>query len=117
MMLGELITNLKRFNKDLEVYYSNGSSPIYLDSYRGYYDQLALSHESSVEPMKCWRLLELLEDAVDKSFTGYKGGGFIMNLHTDVYVDNYGECSNRIIVDVVEDFSGILIKTTRDNQF
>ena len=70
------------------------------DSYRGYYDQLAMGFEASKDypSPTVADVLKSFKSAVDKEFTGYKGGEFIMTEKTPVWVSNYGECSSTIIV-------------------
>lgn len=82
-----------------------------VDSYRGYYSDLAINNPlSSVE----WAVAEVLEDlecAVGEDFTGYKGGNFTMGPQTLVWVSEYGTCSG-LGVTGVELVDGVVIITS-----
>lgn len=58
------------------------------DSYRGYYDRLALEPGSGI--YTAGLLLDDARRAVGASFTGYKGGRFRMDESTPVYIALYG---------------------------
>lgn len=83
MTLGRLIQILSVMDPKTVV--PNGfTSP---HSYRGYYEQLAF------EPMGYVSVKEMLKSAksaVGKTFTGYKGGNFTMDLGTDIWISDYG---------------------------
>ena len=84
MTLGELITNLEMLSPNLNV---KGLSAE-CDSYRGYYSDLAFEPgESTVGD-----LLKVAKDALNKEFTGYKGGEFVMRKNTPVWCASYGCC-------------------------
>jgi hypothetical protein len=60
---------------------------------RGAYENLAF------EPFENTTIGEMLyhaESAVGKTFEGWKGGDFTMDLHTSVYIGEYGECGDPI---------------------
>lgn len=103
MNLGELIDAVEPY-KDVEgwVMFDFGSaSPDGIDSYRGYYDRLALGfsgERSDIMTPKDFYIL--LTSAVNKTFTGYKGGKYTMDRDTPVHVANYGETSSTEIVRV-----------------
>lgn len=59
------------------------------DSYRGYYDQLAVQPCTTAKTIN--QLIKVLVDSVGCTFTGYKGGEYTMYWDTDVYYANYGE--------------------------
>ena len=100
MNLGELIDKLKKANPnavvelvvDKEFY-----SPNEFDSYRGYYDQLAISKKNIVEEVFVKDFLDECFKCLYKSFQGYKGGFYSMDLTTPIWVSEYGECDNWII--------------------
>lgn len=85
MDLQELITRLENENQDLVA--ENGfGEPM---SWRGHY------HELAFEPSKNVTVNSMLlnaRSAINKEFTGYKGGEFMMVLGTTVHIANYGEC-------------------------
>lgn len=100
MTLGELLDVLSGFEPDRRVVYAGesfeGEQPSSIDSWRGIYADLALSHEpprargpvATVDS-----LLEVLRDAVGSTFTGWKGGDYTMTERTPVWVDNPGDWS------------------------
>lgn len=94
--LGGLIRLLEKRPKDEEVRYDFGwFAPEGLDSYRGYYDHLALGYAEECDDIKditVADLLALLHQADGKTFEGYKGGTFRMALDTPVWVARWGEC-------------------------
>lgn len=88
MKLGALIEVLKRLPADLPVGLGRAHS------YRGYYDQL------SFEPMEGVTAAQALAEAqaaVGRTFTGYKGGEYTMDEHTDCWVSPWG-ASNDVTV-------------------
>lgn len=128
LTLGELILKIevianKPKGKEKEgpfVYYDfEYLYPTYIDSWRGSYDELALnfcySRDSKNPPLTVVKFLKLLRDAVGKTFTGYKGGDFMMGKQTPVWVANHGNSGNTAVIDVVDgDYSVILITAYRD---
>ena len=107
--LGMLIDKLKQIqesNKDEEpnmgITFSFGNLvPDGLDSYRGYYNELAIgymdmTHETITVPI----FIQELEAAVGKTFYGYKGGEYVMTENTPLWVSKYGDNSGTYICDV-----------------
>lgn len=88
MRLDTLIENLEAFPAETVTTFGG------LHSYRGYYDELALdpSEESTVA--------EVLADAKEalggRAFTGYKGGEFVMEPYTAVWLAMYGSTGDGI---------------------
>ena len=115
MTLGELIDELKKQPDDNEVYLDFCyMAPDGVESYRGFYDHLALSY-SQLNPMKVKELREELEAAVGATFTGYKGGSFIMTRNTPMWIDNIGDASSTGVMSVNGESIYTIIKTTRLN--
>lgn len=113
MNLGEIIEALERVpNKNLSVVISPFDlNPTGFDSYRGYYNELAICYDASDNNMTVAQFIILAQACNGSVFTGYKGGSYIMGLHTRVWVSNYGRCSYRIVKKVkVTDFA-VYIKT------
>ena len=80
--------------------------PLSANSYRGYYDHLALSYwnEDIGQDKRAptvGALVATLETANGKTYEGYKGGNYKMNLETPVWVDNWGDCTSTAIVGIV----------------
>lgn len=116
--LGELIALLEAVDDPtLPIVFDNGKRwPLYLDSWRGAYDELAIAY-SKIEPqISCRQLLGHLRAAVGKTLQGYKGGDFAMDKNTPLWVANYGESeawgkSSRGVVGVKERKYAITILT------
>ena len=103
MTLGELIEYLKKEDSDKVV-------PLgfhFPHSYRGYYDRLAF------EPVKdttVGKMLACAEEAMGKTYQGYKGGCYEMGEYTDVWLANWGECGEGIGVVLLDYMMGKVIK-------
>lgn len=85
-------------------------SPDDLDSYRGYYDHLALGWSNRPSPSAA-DVLSVLRSAVGKTYQGYKGGSYRMGRDTPLWVDNYSECTGTAIVGIEMDSIGITLRT------
>ena len=90
MNIKQLKTTLEKFSPDTILV----NAPHKPHSYRGYYEQL--SFERSGEDATVGEFLALLESCIGKSFTGYKGGEFVMNLDTIVNIADYGNTGGEI---------------------
>lgn len=122
LMLGEMILKLewvKDKTKPLFIDLMN-KRPKGIDSWRGIYAELAIQTEdfgsyqtdevekefSDMTFYKHKRIgkknptveewIKVLREAVGKTFTGYKGGGFTMGKNTPVYLAEYGASSFKI---------------------
>lgn len=104
-----------RIGVDPEVYFDfEQSFPISINSWRGSYNELALGFENihtNEKPMKLTAFNNMMNEAIGKTFYGYKGGEFTMFEETPVWVDNYGKCGNRAVIDVVDTGERVLIIT------
>ena len=89
-MLQDLIDNFKSCPKGA-VFKNGFDNP---HSYRGDYEQLAVEPCENV-PVEY--MISILEDALGKQFTGYKGGEFTMYGYVDVYLSEYGVNSRQVI--------------------
>jgi len=80
-------------------------NPHSLGSYRGYYEDLSLEYgtlygeEAGSSPITVKQLLEMFEQAVGKTYQGYKGGDFTMHTKTLVWVAPYGG-TGRMLTDI-----------------
>jgi hypothetical protein len=113
--LGELIAKLEPQDGTAELAVEFGGDLFAfgdLDSYRGYYSDLAIEPGGATYGTVAGALSEL-QDAVGKTFTGYKGGDFAMNSRTIVWVDYYGNYSG-IGVTGVEVRDGLVVITSAD---
>lgn len=74
-----------------------GLVPHYFDSYRGFYDHLAITYHNAEAPSVS-DLLAKLKAADGQVFDGYKGGSFRMDRRSPVWVANHGNCDSTAIV-------------------
>lgn len=100
LLLGQLIEKLKTCDpKGVVTIEPFRLIPADWDSYRGYYEDLALDYslhgEKTVETF-----LKECEACIGKVFTGYKGGDFEMDAATIIWVSKYSLCSDMAITDV-----------------
>jgi hypothetical protein len=117
LSLGELIKEIERceiFKDDKtpkEVDFDFGSAvPTKLDSWRGSYSELALGYKLSgydndaehFASCKADELLKELKDAIGKEYTGWKGGDYIMDENTPIWVANPGNGGETGIVGVID---------------
>lgn len=125
LTLGELILKLeavKNRNKKIRFDFGTGLGPTDIMSWRGSYCELCVDYGNS-EIYSASKFLLELKGALGETFTGYKGGEFLMGKTTPVWVahysdsgvDNYkgykGESNVTVaIVDIVEG-KDIIIKT------
>lgn len=109
--LGELIEKLKNVPQDLPIYFDFcGLTPDGIDSYRGYYDQLAVGWKEDEDP-KVSDFLKTCEEVNGQVLSGYKGGNYKMGLDTNVWVSNWGRCAGTAIFDVLNCGYCVIIKT------
>lgn len=85
--------------------------PTKLMSWRGVYSELSLGFSIGGTAPKASKLLTELKSAIGKTFTGYKGGDFVMGRSTPVWVANHGNCGNTAIYDIAYDGYKITIVT------
>jgi len=76
----------------------NGMSIGDLNSYRGYYDQLAF--EPSKEIRTFGNVVDVAKSAIGKTFIGWKGGEFQMTKNTPLWVSAGGHVSHNAIVGI-----------------
>lgn len=77
--------------------------PMNFDSYRGFYDQLALGYsDDHSQKVTVATLLEKAKDAQSQTYTGYKGGSYQMTPETPLWCDNWGRSTGTAIIDVVD---------------
>lgn len=108
--LGRLIGYMEDQPEHYMVKYDTGESPGELDSYRGYYCDLAI--EPSGEPLTVLQFKAKLKEAVGQTFTGYKGGDYKMDETTPLWIAHYGDCSS-VAIDTVITSTGMVRIITR----
>jgi hypothetical protein len=95
--VGELIAELKKYDRGSHILIDKspiGLAPKAVDSYRGYYEDLAINVEPDRHSMmRAGDFLSLLEERLGTTMTGYKGGEYRIRPTTRVWVSNYGENS------------------------
>lgn len=84
--------------------------PDSLESYRGYYEQLAIGYTREKQAT-VGEFLAKLKNIIGRKLTGYKGGRFLMEENTKVWVDDFGECSDTAVVGVTRGEFCTLIET------
>ncbi len=104
LTLGQFIDLLKRMPSEQGIRFDCvGAMPGRLDSYRGFYDQLALAwHRDYDKQPTVADVLKDAQESVGKIFEGYKGGLYQMGRDTPVWVSNYGECDNQAVTGVTD---------------
>lgn len=97
--LGQFISDLSKYPEDAEVIiYPFYLYPIDFDSYRGYYEDLALSYSTNPEhKLTAGELLQKAKECINKNFSGYKGGSFQMDKNSIIWLANYGETTDILL--------------------
>lgn len=112
LTLGKLIDGLREAPSDMSVRFDfPDTAPGLADSYRGYYEDLAF--EPVTEPRTVEQVLSQAMLAVGNTFTGYKGGDFLMKEDTPLWVSSYGASSGCAIIGLKIDEGGVVL-TTKD---
>jgi hypothetical protein len=118
--LGEFIAELEKRPQDQSIQYDfGGLIPTHVGSWRGVYAHLALGWEDYYQRQKRKPKLEhptvgeivaILKAAIGETFTGWKGGEFVMDIHTPVWCDNAGTSTSTGVVGVhpLSDYSTII---------
>lgn len=100
--LGELIDDLRQADSDMVVYIDDSKfSPGKEMSYRGYYSDLAFDASSTAKRVS--ELLDQTERALDSTYTGYKGGEYVMGQDTPLWISGYGRASGNAVVSIQAD--------------
>lgn len=102
--LGWLIRLLEAEPKENSVVFDfGGFIPRKIDSYRGFYEQLAISYDDDWQTeMKVADILGVLRGVVGKTLTGYKGGDYLMGEDTPVWAAKWGECNSTAITGLAD---------------
>ncbi|MCA9878442.1 MAG: hypothetical protein KC442_11690 [Thermomicrobiales bacterium] len=101
LSLGELIAQLEKQDPGHSIQFDFCRAiPTTLASWRGAYDELALGFDMDGKDPSVGELLEHLRTAVGRTYTGWKGGDFVMSLETPVWVANPGDGCNTAIIGV-----------------
>jgi hypothetical protein len=112
MLLESWIATLAILDPDALIEMEDGTTPVCLTSYRGYYEDLALDYNHS-RPVTVGVLLDDARKAVGATFEGYKGGDFIMRGDTRVWVSEWGRSEGRDLTGVeVRPGGAVIVKST-----
>lgn len=111
MTLGSLIEKLSKCDQRKGVYinYPLEIGAKGLISYRGIYAELAIDFGIGWG-MPAGELLFEAKNAVGKTFEGYKGGEFLMEEKTPVWISAYSLSSGMGLFDVVEKKNHVLLR-------
>ncbi len=109
------ITNKLLSLEDQNAYLSfdwGGAYPKSITSSRGYYDELCIEYSGNYEDSIFVKdFVKLCQEAIGKTYTGWKGGEYTMDENTPVWVACSGCTSNTKICDIVKSYGGYKIKT------
>lgn len=122
--VGALIAALEAAPQDADVQYDFCYlRPTKVDSYRGYYDHLALGwsdqsvNDDAGKFVRHWPpvsdVLKELQSAIGKTFSGWKGGLYTMRNSTPLWVANPGEAGGTGIVGIDIDLSTVTLITAK----
>jgi hypothetical protein len=115
MLLKNLIKELENQPQENSISFDFcGAAPNGIDSSRGSYDELALSFDFG--ETKVSNLLKMCKAAIGTTYHGYKGGEYVMNETTPVWVDNYGIWSSTKITGVHDLGYGYSIISTMNDE-
>ena len=100
LTLGRLIDKLEKLDPWMLVDFDwNGRAPTAPNSYRGYYSDLAFGWVSANDPFAFTveKLLRHCRNALTYPFSGYKGGEYLMDKDTPLWVAQWGETGRAIV--------------------
>jgi hypothetical protein len=112
LTLGELIAALRDMPEDLRVDCGDvdGEHPGRATSYRGYYSDLAFM--PTKDATTAGELLKICEATLGTTLEGYKGGDFLMDANTPLWISEYGSSSGRAVIGITVDGPAKLIIKT-----
>lgn len=99
LSLGGLIGDLKKASDECSVVIDGGGHPGRALSYRGYYEDLAFAPSDT--PITVGEFRIVCQAALDATFTGYKGGDFVMTADTPLWISSYGTASGQAITGTI----------------
>lgn len=101
LTLGQLIEQLQRCDPDMSVRFDVSGRPGLFDSYRGYYADLSIAPTRNQVTVQT--LLSEAVRALGATFTGYKGGEYVMGADTPLWMAEYGDCGRAVIAADIRD--------------
>lgn len=112
LTLGELISALEKVDPNLRAVDRDTAKGVCNPhSYRGYYSDLSLEPSDEIKTVK--HLLDELNSVFGHTLTGYKGGEFLMDDDTPLWISHYASSSNKAII-AVEIQRDVLYLITKD---
>lgn len=114
LTLGGLKDALENAPDSLPVVFNDGVGANYIDSYRGYYTDLAISDCKPVDPIMSvaeWR--GVVEEALATTFQGYKGGDYPATPGKPLWRSEWGKASSEAIIDVRVESDRFVLMTKR----
>ncbi len=113
--LGALIDSLRNLPSDEPVLFDLDApaSPGRFASYRGYYEDLAVSlwADGGDIATTVGEFLTRAEAAVGDTFEGYKGGSYVARRETPVWASDWGEASGRAVIGLFHEGGRVIILT------
>lgn len=92
--------------------------PTGLDSWRGSYAELAINFDwadrispKQSEQPTAKEFLGWLKECIGKTYTGYKGGDYVMGKNTPLWVANYGNSGETGLIGIDVDDFGVTLYT------
>jgi hypothetical protein len=112
--LGQLIAKLEIAFPNADVVFDDGTAPSRPHSYRGYYSDLAFERgfATTVAPF-----VDCLRKILNSTLKGYKGGDFLMDEGTPLWVSSYGCVDEVAIIAVDVQFDRVTLITKKVGGF
>lgn len=85
------------------------------DSYRGYYDHLAIEPTGRSGSSTVAEVLAKAAYCMGRKFTGYKGGDFLMTEDTPLWVAYYGQSGGSRVVGLTVNQYDVIIETAEQD--
>ncbi len=118
LTLGRLIEYLERSSQNALVECTNGIVPGRPYSYRGYYSDLAFELDDPTEvKLTVGTFLDTCREVLDTTLEGYKGGDFVMDAKTPLWLSAWGDTSCIAIMDATrknDDTVLLIVKSLED---
>ena len=112
MNLGDFVDYLSGLSPDLYIIFDDGRNPGKFNSYRGYYDNLALDCRKT--RCKVSSILKKASGCINRALEGYKGGKYIMTKNTHLWYSEYGDVSCIKITHITVEHGMAIIHTLND---
>lgn len=111
--LGDLIDGLAKRKADDTIMFDFGNlAPTGFDSYRGFYEDVALGWGPIGSLGMVGLLRSAAQAAIGPVFTGYKGGDYHFDRDSSLWVSNYGRADG-VIITGFEDCDYMTVVRTR----